>query len=161
MYFEPTESFAYPMMVYSNVSEGEVLTFRYFEAEKDQLYPCEGTLIFYEDMIEANAFESFELHVKSTMGVEDAFDLKNLSLDVYPNPFEDILHIDYTVVVRSKVQLTVFDMLGKAVDILHEHTLDPGSYSIQWNAVPYPDGTYFLELKTEDSSVMRKIVLIK
>jgi len=89
IYFKPTESFAYPMMVYSNVSEGEMLTFRYYDAEQDQLYPCEGTLTFYEDMIVANAFESFDLNVNSIVGVDDTFGVNEMSLKVYPNPFKD------------------------------------------------------------------------
>jgi hypothetical protein len=161
IYFEPTESFAYPMMVYSNVAEGEMLTFKYYDSEKDQLSPCEGTLTFYEDMIEANAFESLKLHVKSTQDFEDASGLKNLSLKVYPNPFKDQINIEYTLAEGSKVRVEVFDVLGKVIEILDEHVLNPGTYSTKWDASMHAEGTYFLKLTTEESSAMRKIILIR
>jgi hypothetical protein len=80
IYSEPTESFAFPLMVYSNISEGENITFKYYNAERDRLYPCERTLTFYDDMIEANALNPFELHKLIT---EDEIVMKKVVLIKY------------------------------------------------------------------------------
>jgi hypothetical protein len=161
IYFEPKQAYAYPLMVYSNLEEGETITFKYYDAESDRLYSCDETLVFTVDMIVANAFETFDLHVNGTVGLENQIGSEAFSLDVYPNPFSDQLHIEYALVERSKVRVTVYDMLGKVVEYLEERTADPGSYSLNWNAEIHPDGTYLLKLSMEDSFTMKRIILIK
>jgi parallel beta-helix repeat protein len=161
LYFEPSKAFAYPLMVYSNVTEGETITFKYYDAENDRLYTCDEILVFEEDMVVASAIETFDLHVNSSTGLEDPFGIGTPSLEVYPNPFNDLLHIEYTIVERSKVRVTVYDMLGKVIEYLDERTLDPGSYTLDWNAETHPDGTYLLKLTTEDSSTMKKVILMR
>ncbi len=161
IYFEPSESYAYPVMVFSNVEQGEKVAFRYYDAENDQLYSCDETLVFEEDMIVANAFESFELNVNTAVGLEGLTGTNGLSLNVYPNPFNDQLYVEYSVSERTKVRVVVYDMLGKVVKILDERTLDPGSYSLKWDADNHADGTYFLKLTTGRSSIMKKITLIR
>jgi hypothetical protein len=161
IYFEPTQSFAYPLMVYSNQVEGETMTFKYYEAASDRLYTCDETLAFEEDMIVASAMETFDLHVNSAVGMEDRLGTGALSLSAYPNPFSDQLHIEYTIPERSKVRITVYDMLGKVVEYLDERTLDPGSYTLEWNAEIHPEGTYLLKLTTDDSSTMKRIILVR
>jgi hypothetical protein len=161
IYFKPTESFAYPMMVYSNVSEGEILTFKYYDADTDQILPCVETLTFSADMIVANALESFDLNASSAVRLDDQIGGNGFSLDVYPNPFNDQLHIQYSLNERSRVRLEVYDILGKLVEILDECNLDPGSYTTEWNAESHTKGTYILKLSTESSSLIKKIILLK
>ncbi len=160
-YFDPADAYAYPMMVYSNLAEGEELTFKFYDAEKEQLYSCDETLPFNKDMIVADAFESFELRMNSMVGFGDLTQSDGLSLNVYPNPFNDKLQIEYSVEEATKVRVAVYDMLGKVVEILDERTLNPGSYSAIWNAESYPEGSYILKLITNDASVNRKIMLIR
>ncbi len=162
IYFEPAEAFAYPMMVYSNVSDGEIMSFKYYDAEKNQLYPCEGTLTFHKDMIEANAYESFQLHVNnSSLGTEDIFGVNAMSLEVYPNPFEDQLHIEYRLAKQFSVRVEIFDLLGNVIEILEERVLESGIYSTKWNPSSHVEGTYILKLTTESTTIMKKIVLIR
>jgi hypothetical protein len=161
IYFEPTQSYAYPLMVYSNQAEGETISFKYYESETDRLYTCDETLTFEEDMIVASAIETFDLHVNSAVGMEDRFGAGALSLSAYPNPFSDQLHIEYTIPERSKIRITVYDMLGKVVEYLDERTADPGSYWQEWNSEVHPEGAYLLKLSTEDSSLIKRIILIK
>jgi hypothetical protein len=161
IYFEPTQSFAYPLMVYSNQVEGETMTFKYYEAASDRLYTCYETLAFEEDMIVASAMKTFDLHVNSALGMEDRFGIGALSLSAYPNPFNDQLHIEYTIPERTKVRITVYDMLGRVVEYVEERTADPGSYWQEWNAEGHPEGTYLLQLTTESSSLMQRVILIR
>ena len=84
-----------------------------------------------------------------------------MSLKVYPNPFRDQIHIEYSLAEESKVRLEVFDVLGKVIEILDEQVLNPGNYSTKWDASSQSEGTYFLKLTTEESSAMRKIILIR
>ena len=112
-------------------------------------------------MIVANAFESFELHVNSTTGVFDLEGDDGISLNVFPNPFNDRLQIEYRVNERSKVRVAVYDMLGKVVEILDEKTIDPGSYSVEWDASFYPAGAYIIKLQTNRSLLKERVLLIR
>jgi hypothetical protein len=160
-YFEPAQSYAFPLMVHSNIPEGEIISFRYYDAGSDEVYPCDETLVFYEDMIIADAFESFQLHVHSANRVTDPTGPAGPSLKAYPNPFMDQVHIEYTIEERSKVRIEVYDMLGKVVEYLDERTLDPGTYYSDWNPVQIPGGTYVLKMSSGTSTLMKKIVLIR
>jgi len=149
------------MMVYSNLAEGEGLSFRYFDSSTGMLYPCEETLIFEEDMVVADAFNAFELHVNSELGVENTLTASGFSMEVWPNPFVERIQIRYTVVETSQVRIAVYDMMGKIVEILDECTMSPGSVTLEWDAANYPAGTYILKLTSEDESVMERVVLIR
>jgi hypothetical protein len=147
-------------MLFSNVAEGETVQFKYYDAENDITYSCVETLEFRKDMVVADAFETFTLNTNSALA-ESQFKDVDLSLEVYPNPFKDLIHIEYAVVERMKVRIAVYDIVGNEVEILEERFADPGLYYIDWNAAAYPESTYILKLTTEDSYMMKKLLLIK
>jgi hypothetical protein len=87
---------------------------------------------------------------------------ENMNLEQnYPNPFNPATIIKYQIPASSNVQLSVFDCLGRVVNILVDKTQKPGNYQIEWNAARYPSGVYFYRLQTEYRTETRKLVLIK
>lgn len=64
----------------------------------------------------------------------------------YPNPFNPSTNIRYHIPSPSSVQLTMYDCLGRVVDVLVERTHLPGTYETEWNAAQYPSGVYFCRL---------------
>jgi hypothetical protein len=94
----------------------------------------------------------------------------------YPNPFNPITKIKFDIPTplnppfnqrgdeRSGggfVRLTIYDVLGQEVTTLLNEQLQPGSYSVDWDASNYPSGVYFYKLETEIYSQTKKMVLIK
>ena len=84
----------------------------------------------------------------------------------FPNPFNPATTIRFTVmpnakVQMSKVELTVYDALGRSVAKLVNDRLAAGTYSYEWDAANYPSGIYFYELKTEGFTKTKKMVMIK
>jgi hypothetical protein len=159
LYFQPKQSYVYPLMLYSNLAEGDTLSFKYYDADQDRWYQCLETLVFTDDMVAADAFDAFELHVSTVSVPEDPARETSLSLDVSPNPFSDQLHIKITIVERSIARLTLFDIMGRMIEILDERTLVPGTYSIDWDASGFSDGIYMLQLTNEGSKVIKKVLL--
>lgn len=157
-YFDPAKAYTFPLMVYSNLSEGEIITFKYYDASSDQLYACAEELEFRTDMIIADAFQPFDLNVNAALGLEEGICAGNFALEVYPNPFRDEIRIDYSLTKRTRVTITVYDLLGKIVEIVEEQTVDPGSHSVVWNAEGHPDATYILKISTDDASLMKRII---
>lgn len=79
----------------------------------------------------------------------------------YPNPFNPSTNIRVDIVKDSKVNLTVYDMLGREVAVLINQQLKPGTYKVDWNAANYPSGIYFYKLVSNEFSQTKKMILIK
>lgn len=84
----------------------------------------------------------------------------------YPNPFNPATTIRFTVMPNaksqmSKVELRVYDAIGRSVAVLLNDRLAAGTYSFEWDASNYPSGIYFYELKTEGFTQTKKMALIK
>ncbi|HEY5536969.1 MAG TPA: alpha-L-fucosidase [Ignavibacteria bacterium] len=79
----------------------------------------------------------------------------------YPNPFNPSTNINFDLPTGKNVQIKIFDILGKEVTTLANEKLNAGSYSVIWEAVNYPSGTYFCQLKSGNYSEIIKMILIK
>ena len=85
----------------------------------------------------------------------------------YPNPFNPVTTIEYGVPDISKIELAIYDILGRRVRLLVNGTLNPGNYRIIWNGKnelgeQLPNGVYFCRLSSlEGKSELRKMILLK
>jgi hypothetical protein len=65
----------------------------------------------------------------------------------YPNPFNPSTTIKFTLVSNGQVDLEVFDVLGRRVDMLiRAQDYTAGQYEIQFNAGSLPSGVYLYRL---------------
>jgi hypothetical protein len=79
----------------------------------------------------------------------------------YPNPFNPNTKFKFQISKLSDTKISVFDVLGREVEILVDKQLQPGTYEVDWNASNYPSGVYFYKLTSVDYSETKKMVLIK
>ncbi len=84
----------------------------------------------------------------------------------YPNPFNPMTKLKFDVMSNvkgqmSNVRLTVFDVLGKLVEVLVDGQLSPGTYEVDFDGSNLPSGVYYYILEAEDFSMTKKMVLIK
>ena len=79
----------------------------------------------------------------------------------YPNPFNPSTNIEFTVKVRTFVQLTVFDINGKEIVRIVNTELSPGTYKAEWIAEGLSSGTYFYRLIAGEFSDTKKMILVK
>ncbi|MCP4566229.1 MAG: T9SS type A sorting domain-containing protein [FCB group bacterium] len=92
----------------------------------------------------------------------------NLSLATrnFPNPFNAATTIEYTVPRRSRVSISVLNLLGQTVRELTEEIKSPGVYSLIWNGrirdgSVAATGVYFYRLRIGDNIHTRKMILLK
>ena len=78
----------------------------------------------------------------------------------YPNPFNPTTSIDYELRNASRVNLTVYDLLGNQVAVLVDNIEAAGSHNVVWNA-DVPSGVYFYKMSVDGYSVTKKMVLMK
>jgi hypothetical protein len=85
----------------------------------------------------------------------------------YPNPFNPSTVISYQILAASRINVSIYDGLGKRVRTLINEKQSAGSYSIPWNGkndlgLPVVSGIYFCNLWIENnSSLTKKMILTK
>jgi hypothetical protein len=67
----------------------------------------------------------------------------------YPNPFNPTVVFEYGLPEPSNVNIVVYDILGRSVEILVDAVQDAGTRSVRWNGNTIPAGVYFYKMKAE------------
>jgi len=78
-----------------------------------------------------------------------------------PNPFNPVTTIVYTIPMDERVKITVFDALGRSLDVLVDQVMTAGTHSIHYDAAGLPSGLYFYRMETPHYSTMKKMVVAK
>ncbi len=86
-------------------------------------------------------------------------------LQNFPNPFNPSTQITFQLPEKAHTTLTVYNMLGQVVETLLDENLSPGEYHVTWNGVnqagqELPSGIYFYELRANNFSQIKKMVLL-
>jgi len=79
----------------------------------------------------------------------------------YPNPFNPGTRIEYEVPVRGKVEFTVFDVLGRAVESWTVNISAPGKYELKFDGERLASGIYFCKMEAGEYRSAIKMLLIK
>jgi hypothetical protein len=84
---------------------------------------------------------------------------------IIQNPFNPVTQIRFNVPQEKRngvlVQIQIFDITGKEVLTLVNKGLEPGKYSVEWDASNYPSGVYFYSISAGDFAETKKMILIK
>lgn len=84
---------------------------------------------------------------------ETEIDKKMVKLEQnYPNPFSGSTTISYTLLEKQKVEMRVYDMLGREVALLEYSLQDAGKHEVVFNAATLLRGVYHVVLKLENGS---------
>ena len=79
----------------------------------------------------------------------------------YPNPFNPTTQISYSIPTASYVKISVYNALGKEIDVIVNEKQNPGSYDVIWNGDNFSSGVYFYKIQTEGFTETRKMILLK
>jgi hypothetical protein len=103
-------------------------------------------------------------HISRTIGVtDDINENANLKykLSAYPNPFNPQTTIAFTIPNAGKVELAVYDMLGRKVTELLNEYRDKGSYEVKFNGANLASGIYFYAIRAGNFVKTNKLILLK
>jgi len=79
----------------------------------------------------------------------------------YPNPFNPITTIDFTLPISGFVTLRVYDLMGREIETLVDRRLSSGMHSVTWNGSAYPSGVYFIRMVSGKITRTQKMLLLK
>lgn len=84
----------------------------------------------------------------------------------YPNPFNPTTTINFSLPQRSSVTIDVWNVIGQRVRRLLSEILPAGNHSVVWDGRSYSgdrvaSGVYFYRLRSDNNTVVRKMLLLK
>jgi hypothetical protein len=78
-----------------------------------------------------------------------------------PNPFNPTTTIAFRLTRAGYITLGIYDIIGRQVATLVSGRVAAGRHTYELDATNWPGGIYFYKVKTEQSTVTRKMVLAK
>ena len=91
------------------------------------------------------------------LGIPETYELSQN----YPNPFNPTTIIRYGIPKDCFVKITVYNSIGKEVEVLISRYQGAGYYEVTFNATKYSSGIYFYKIMAENFSQTKKLLLIK
>ena len=79
----------------------------------------------------------------------------------YPNPFNPVTNIPFSILRDSEVSFSVYDVNGRFIEILLDDKIKRGEHKITWDASNYHSGIYFIRFQNKGYNSTRKIMLVK
>jgi len=79
----------------------------------------------------------------------------------YPNPFNPVTTIEYTLPKSGEVNMIVYNLLGQEVTRIIDEVQQAGYHKVTWDASNFASGIYFYRLQAGDFVRTRKMVLLK
>lgn len=82
-------------------------------------------------------------------------------LNNYPNPFNPSTEINYHLSINGRVELKIYDLLGREVKTLVNEEKSAGKYSVRFDASGFSSGVYLYQLKAGNQIISKKMILSK
>ena len=84
---------------------------------------------------------------------------------IAPNPASGNAQINFALVRRERVRISVVDITGREAALLADGQMAPGNYSMLWNGCSadrrVPAGTYFVRWTSAAATMNRKLVILR
>ncbi|NQV37227.1 MAG: T9SS type A sorting domain-containing protein [Candidatus Marinimicrobia bacterium] len=104
------------------------------------------------------SYEEFlAIYSNATNNIPDEFTL----LSTFPNPFNPIITIQYTITKSELISIKVYDLSGSEISILVNKNKLAGEHEVKWDAIDQPSGVYFILAEFDNIKNHKKILLIK
>lgn len=81
--------------------------------------------------------------------------------DAYPNPFNPSTTIDYSIGSPSDVTLSLYNIQGQLVDVIHDGFMQAGQHSATWTPSDLSSGVYLVELRAGVQRDVIKVMYVK
>ncbi len=166
-------------IVYAQSAENNLITYAFSQADgnfKENFLPygsyyLVAQKIGYEDAVSdkiiidstMTSIGNITLLFSSPNSVrEQEFMPDQISLSQnYPNPFNPSTTVEFHLPHSTNVVLRVTNILGETVSVLHNGYLSSGDYKMLFDGRSLSSGIYFISLITPETSLVRKILLLK
>ena len=143
-------------MVYGHGLADENIHFELYDNHSDKIYNIKERIQFAKDMIVGDAYNTFELK-EGTYSIPKGAKL----LPAYPNPFNPVTSITYSLNEAQNVKLSIYDIMGREVQVLENGFKDNGEHSVSWDASGFASGIYYIQVVAGGVVDNQKVSLLK
>ena len=116
-----------------------------------------GSYLYRIKQIDNDGSYDYSNTIELNIGIPVTSDLKQN----FPNPFNPSTTISFTIPTSGDVYLKIFNSLGEEVAKLVNGYAEAGEYTLNFDAGDLPSGMYVYQLKTNESSLTKKMLLLK
>lgn len=82
----------------------------------------------------------------------------SLHYNVYPNPVNNQLNVEFNLLERTKVLGELFDVTGRKITTLFESDFSLGTHRLDYNTSDLNAGVYFIKITLEGESFTKRII---
>ena len=79
----------------------------------------------------------------------------------YPNPFNPTTNIKFEIPQSDLINLSVYDLNGKLIEEIVNENISAGTYEVKFSGKNLSSGIYFYRLKSSNSVLTNKMILLK
>lgn len=144
---------------YANIDSNNMLTLTYSNIAapesgmiRDYIFETTGR---YEETLNSEGGDSPMLLRNNNVPYE------NKLFNNYPNPFNPLTKIKFSIKSNRWVKISIYDVLGKQVSILVDQFKEKGEYDLVFNGSNLASGIYFYRIEAGDFVESKKMVLVK
>ena len=81
--------------------------------------------------------------------------------NIYPNPFNPMVNIEYFLSTADLVNISIYDLNGEFVEQLFSGYQSVGNYQITWHALEMSSGIYIIMIQSGDAMLSNQLILLK
>ncbi|SVE22243.1 uncharacterized protein METZ01_LOCUS475097, partial [marine metagenome] len=133
-------------------SPGDKVSFKVLDASSGNLIDMD---VDGETIWNNNSFSVISLSEQRIIPEEISFS------SAYPNPFNPVTMLEFSVPIEMDVQVVVYDMMGRVVSELVSGLHEPGYHEVRWNASQQSSGIYFVKMIAGGKTNILKLMLVK
>jgi hypothetical protein len=112
------------------------------------------------DAFAPNNSEAVQLGVRG-VGKEDETILRDLTLSQpYPNPSSGLVNLRWGLPNAARIDVRVYDMLGREIATLAEGSVESGWHDFQWKA-EVASGVYIVRLTAGTQTRTRRVLVVR
>ena len=113
------------------------------------------------EIVDTTTTDTTSDDVTTTFSNSQPNDNKFILYQNYPNPFSNVSHIKYQLPKKTKVEFSIYDLLGnKEITILNKEQM-PGIYQIKIESSNLNAGSYIYSIKTDYGILSKKMQIQK
>jgi hypothetical protein len=148
------------LMVNSNATDGEAVTFRLYDPGAKATYGVGGTVPFQADGVQGSPSQPVVLHVTGKLSEPGTLPAAFALGQNFPNPLNGATRITYALPTPQRVVLRVYDVAGREVSTLVNKSQDAGTYAVDFNGASLPAGLYFYRLTAGTYTEVHKMLVL-
>ena len=80
------------------------------------------------------------------------------ALEIYPNPAQKVVHINFKTSSATQVNVSISDIQGRVLDVIQDGQMISGNHNLSWN-VNVGTGLYLITIKTDAGIEQRKLII--